>query len=410
MKKHLFYPALWGVLTIFLLFACRTEENLNQKNNQGKQPFAVFVPQYPNEKVDYANGFAYLYQNYYNVNNVDKSQQKAVIDQFGVVDFRIHSQLLTYKDGSKAMIFPIRQMGITKGLVMGILENEETNLRYVRLEESYEGYSGIIQNFSKNDKKFRISDLAVASMKKNDDVREHPDEPKRDDENGPTNPPEKTIPEVIIIVPAPLPTVPTIPIIPTVPVIPPGGGGCGTYGGCNPPPPGGGSSDPLTEVSPNIRMKLSDQQKYPRFTKMVKNLEQFVKNNPVVLKALVKNTGLTEAKIMEGLKWGKGPNIAFDLFHKDKYGDYSDFSKTLTINTLYVNELEATNFPATEKTVSFLLAVTVLHEYTHYGDMLADGYKGDYEMGWGFEQDILGRYGLFVNRSNAGFYVKMFKY
>ncbi|OPC44409.1 hypothetical protein BAY05_12840 [Elizabethkingia anophelis] len=228
---------------MFLLFACRTEDNLSQQYNESKQRFAIFVPQSPNEKVDYANGFAYLYQNYYDVNNVGKNQQKAVINNFGVVDFRIHSQLLKYKDGSKAMIFPIRQMGITKGLVMGILENEETNLRYVRLEESYEGYSGIIQNFSKNDKKVRISDLAVASMKKNDDVREHPDEPKRDDENGPTNPPEKTIPEVIIIVPAPLPTVPTIPIIPNVPVIPPGGGGCGAYGGCNlPPPPGGGTS------------------------------------------------------------------------------------------------------------------------------------------------------------------------
>ncbi|WP_139368892.1 hypothetical protein [Elizabethkingia anophelis] len=243
MKKNLFYPYLLGILTMFLLFACRTEDNLSQQYNESKQRFAIFVPQSPNEKVDYANGFAYLYQNYYDVNNVGKNQQKAVINNFGVVDFRIHSQLLKYKDGSKAMIFPIRQMGITKGLVMGILENEETNLRYVRLEESYEGYSGIIQNFSKNDKKVRISDLAVASMKKNDDVREHPDEPKRDDENGPTNPPEKTIPEVIIIVPAPLPTVPTIPIIPNVPVIPPGGGGCGAYGGCNlPPPPGGGTS------------------------------------------------------------------------------------------------------------------------------------------------------------------------
>ncbi|QGN21717.1 hypothetical protein [Elizabethkingia anophelis] len=242
MKKNLFYPYLLGILTMFLLFACRTEDNLSQQYNESKQRFAIFVPQSPNEKVDYANGFAYLYQNYYDVNNVGKNQQKAVINNFGVVDFRIHSQLLKYKDGSKAMIFPIRQMGITKGLVMGILENEETNLRYVRLEESYEGYSGIIQNFSKNDKKVRISDLAVASMKKNDDVREHPDEPKRDDENGPTNPPEKTIPEVIIIVPAPLPTVPTIPIIPNVPVIPPGGGGCGAYGGCNLPPPSGGGT------------------------------------------------------------------------------------------------------------------------------------------------------------------------
>ena len=127
-------------------------------------------------------------------------------------------------------------MGITKGLVMGILENEETNLRYVRLEENYEGYSGIIQNFAQNDKKFKMSDIAVAVMKKNKDVREEPDRPTID-EGGGSN--IKTIPEVIIIVPVTLPTVP--PIIPNapggVPVIPSGGGGCQTYGGCNLPPP-----------------------------------------------------------------------------------------------------------------------------------------------------------------------------
>ena len=246
-----------GILTMFLLFACRTEDNLSQQNNGTKQRFAIFMPQSPNEKVDYANGFAYLYQNYYNVNNVDKNQQKTVIDQFGVVDFRIHSQLLTYKDGSKAMIFPIRQMGITKGLVMGILENEETNLRYIRLEESYEGYSGIIQSFSKNDKKVRISDLAIAAMKKNDDVREEPDRPKID-EGGPSNPKETPIKEVIIIVPAPLPTVPTIPIIPNVPVIPPGGGGCGAYGGCTPPPPGGGGT-PHAQQDPCSKAKAASE-------------------------------------------------------------------------------------------------------------------------------------------------------
>lgn len=58
-------------------------------------------------------------------------------------------------------------------------------------------------------------------------------------------------------------------------------------------------------VSPNFTMSKLDQIKYPRFTNMVKNLENFVSNNPIVLEALKNNTGLSEGKILEGLKWGK---------------------------------------------------------------------------------------------------------
>ncbi|MCT4180476.1 hypothetical protein HZP54_11010 [Elizabethkingia anophelis] len=188
------------------------------------------------------------------------------------------------------------------------------------------------------------------------------------------------------------------------------GGQCPDYLQCIPTNPDGGLGGDNTLVSPNFRMKLSDQQKYPRFTNMVKNLEQFVRNNPVVLNALVKNTGLTEAKVLEGLKWGKGPLIDFDEFPSTKYGEYSDFSKRLIINAVYVRGLENSSLAITQKNTSFLLAITVLHEYTHYGDKLADGYYGDYEMGFGFEQDILGKAKLSVTKENAHIYVKMFNF
>ena len=58
----------------FFFYSCRREEYLDNRNDQSKQPFAIFVPQYPGEKIDYAEGFGYLYQNYFNVNNIDKNQ------------------------------------------------------------------------------------------------------------------------------------------------------------------------------------------------------------------------------------------------------------------------------------------------------------------------------------------------
>lgn len=74
------------------------------------------------------------------------------------------------------------------------------------------------------------------------------------------------------------------------------------------------------------------------------------------------------------------------------------------------HRLEISSLSVTQKNTSFLLAITILHEYTHYGDYMADGQRSEYEMGWGFEQDILGKARLTVEKRNAHIYVKMFKY
>ncbi|WP_108721104.1 hypothetical protein [Elizabethkingia ursingii] len=416
MRKKLLFAPLWGIFALSLLSSCRTEDGaLNQKQIEDKR-FAVFVPK-DGKSVNYANGFAYLMKQYDNLHKTNLSginnkfiigtlasrNKTASLLQNGesYVEFNVRSQIFNGENGDKWIIFPRVQGNKVVNLVYAILTEKETKVSYVdfnKQEASYKECEILFQEgLDRLRKRTKLNTSASIKPLAVDTDKEWPTEIQVEDVSVPGK-----------VLPNPGGGSPGGGCIAHSNCINPGidsGGGDGSGGGG-----GGGDIDIETDVSPNIKMKISDQQKYPRFTKMVKNLEQFVKNNPIVLKALMKNTGLSEAKIMEGLKWGKGPSIAFDDFHPDKYGDYSNYSKTLTINKLYVKELEATNFPATEKTVSFLLAVTVLHEYTHYGDMLADGYQGDYEMGWGFEQDILGRYGLFVNRKNAGFYIKMFKY
>lgn len=420
MKKHLFYPAFFGIITLSVLSSCRTEDGaMTQKQVEDKR-FAVFVPQ-PGKTVNYASGFAYLMQRYDNLHRTNLSgfnnniptignltasvNKNASVSQTSVpyIEFAIHSQTVTEENGDKWVVFPKVEGEKVTGLILAILSNKETNVSYKTIDSQTEWYVFNISKFqyafSNYLKRNKFQNLS-ASIKPmaNGDCG---DDVQRCGE----------IPEVVITVPKD-PGTPKAPVTIITPII--DTGTCTDFQSCAPGGGGGGGGtndlDYYENVSPNIQMKLSDQQKYPRFTKMVKNLENFVTSNPVVLKALIKNTGLTEAKVLEGLKWGKGPTVDFDKFDANKYGEYSNFSKRLIINTLYVNELEATSLASTQKTVSFLLAITVLHEYTHYGDMLADGYEGDYEMGWGFEQDILGGARLFVNRSNAGFYVKMFKF
>ena len=43
-EKHLFYPALWGILTLSTLSSCRSEDNLNQQKQEKDMRFAVLFP------------------------------------------------------------------------------------------------------------------------------------------------------------------------------------------------------------------------------------------------------------------------------------------------------------------------------------------------------------------------------
>lgn len=93
-------------------------------------------------------------------------------------------------------------------------------------------------------------------------------------------------------------------------------------------------------------MKLSDQQKYLRFTEMVRGLKSYVQNNSNILESLVKISGLTKAQVLDKLTFGKGPSINIISNLKDKNGNivygkfmYKDPS-SIYMNETYISKLE----------------------------------------------------------------------
>ncbi|HAY3537001.1 hypothetical protein [Elizabethkingia anophelis] len=93
MKKHLFYPALWGILALSTLFSCRTEDGaITQKQLEDKR-FAVFVPK-DGKTVNYANGFAFLMQRYDNLHKTNLSGKNNSKPILGNLNVNVNSLVL----------------------------------------------------------------------------------------------------------------------------------------------------------------------------------------------------------------------------------------------------------------------------------------------------------------------------
>ncbi|ATC38227.1 hypothetical protein AB2S32_15385 [Elizabethkingia anophelis] len=260
MKKTLLSTSLWGILALSTLTSCRTEDNLNQQNQAEDKRFAVFVSKSPGEKIDYAKGFSSLYQNYYEVNDISTKDQKTIANDFGVVDFGLHTQLLTYNNGTKAMFFPLIKENKIDGIVMAVLEKGDTSLRYTKLEESYKNYSDILNGFIALEKMTRKdiihissdrslvggSFIAIAPPAKDPPILYVNGERNEYDDNngsGSNSNNETLIPGVTITVPKPqVPLPPPSPMNPTNPTPPINPGGCGSYGGCSNSGSGGAGS------------------------------------------------------------------------------------------------------------------------------------------------------------------------
>lgn len=168
---------------------------------------------------------------------------------------------------------------------------------------------------------------------------------------------------------------------------------------------GAGVDGELVSIGENrFKMKAEDQQKYPRFTQMVKELSSFVKNDAKVLAALKKWSGFTEAQILEKVKFGQGPEIVIkELNDSDLYGYFDRFGNTnaVTINSSWVRGLEQANLIGTQQGTGFVLAVTILHEFVHLGRNENSLDADSWEYGYGFEQSS---FGTFITRDNAGKY------
>lgn len=159
-------------------------------------------------------------------------------------------------------------------------------------------------------------------------------------------------------------------------------------------------------------MSRNDQINYPKFAELVRNLSSYVQNNQNVMKALLAYSGFSATKIKELIKFDSGPIVSVTETNEKWYGNYDKTTQTLQIKASWVRGLENANLATTEQATAFLLAVTVLHEFVHYGrdvTKLGERINGiRYEFGQGFE---VAAFGAVIGAWNASEYsYKFYKY
>lgn len=162
---------------------------------------------------------------------------------------------------------------------------------------------------------------------------------------------------------------------------------------------------------PSFQFLKSDnyESKYPRFTDLVKNLKSFVMSNRKVLSALKKWSGFSEETVLEYLSFGKGPIIkVVPMTGAFGYFNGKENPAVLNIRDSYVDALEFAPFSFTRESLAFLLSVTVLHEFIHFGTHLNGVSEGAYDFGNVFEKEA---FNIIVNTDNLNrVYINFAKY
>ena len=196
--------------------------------------------------------------------------------------------------------------------------------------------------------------------------------------------------------------------LPSQATMPPSGSNSDPNAGGNSNPngnynPGNGYSGGTTSTTAgNFVLSVANQQQYPRFTTLVKDLLGYIQRDPKAMAALILYSGFNEQQIKDKVQFGKGPTIEV----KELNGDFGYFNKSENPNVVNIDEswvrgLEQANLTSTQQATAFLLAVTILHEFVHQARNTNDLPRGPYEFGNGFE---LQTYGIIINGDNASNY------
>ena len=164
------------------------------------------------------------------------------------------------------------------------------------------------------------------------------------------------------------------------------------------------AGNPVNLVDPDGRFVLSKEQakKYPRLNLYLQKGIQGILDNPKIMHALRVAGRFTNEQIKEMVTYGQGPTINVTPL-ESQYGFFISGinSTTLNIDEYTVNELE--NAEGFDAVVSlFFIGVTILHEFSHYGDDLAGNPEEDREDGEVYENNA---YGIVINKSNVREYL-----
>ena len=145
--------------------------------------------------------------------------------------------------------------------------------------------------------------------------------------------------------------------------------------------------------SSDIVIPKTYEKSYPRTTAVIKQIKGYVEKNKKVKKWLSYYSGFDEKKLMEQLSYGNGVNLFIDKIPQE-YGVTPPSGKRITLNQKWINKLETATSEEEIQSLSFLVAVTIMHEFVHSGRVKnnKDGLMEDYEYGFGFEREAFGNY------------------
>ncbi|AJW63494.1 hypothetical protein VO54_02021 [Elizabethkingia miricola] len=159
MTKNLLKASLWGILTLSALQSCRAEDGLVQKQQEKDMRFSVFV-QKEGKTINYSDGFAYLMTRYDKIhktnfsgtnnstvsdNLITSTNKNLPVDQSNgaYVETKVHSVIFTADNGDKWVIYPRVQGTKVVELVVGLLTEKETYVRF----SSYGVQSSLFQDY-----------------------------------------------------------------------------------------------------------------------------------------------------------------------------------------------------------------------------------------------------------------------
>lgn len=138
MKKILSLKGALYLLVFICFYSCRTENNII-RNNSSQNEVLSSNELRVNSKLNqptideiYTNKFASAYHNYLITN---KSENKLVN---GDIDFNYYSQLIV-QENKRGMIFPVIYQGKVEKLVIGLLQNNDSEVQFFELKgQEYE--------------------------------------------------------------------------------------------------------------------------------------------------------------------------------------------------------------------------------------------------------------------------------
>ncbi len=145
-----------------------------------------------------------------------------------------------------------------------------------------------------------------------------------------------------------------------------------------------------------IKPRGNDFKNRPRTTNVLKQLYGYVKNHPSVLSTLAEYSGYSTMEVLQQLKYNEGDMVlgieSLDWNAYDPEGITVN-AKDIRLEIVNSNILETAKTNEKIQSMSFFVAVTILHEFVHAGRKANNMDKGSEknEMGWGWELRVFGK-------------------